>query len=711
MTTDTPRGRRRLFVMWRDGDDSVPVGVLVRSTSHDRVRYSFSYLRGAKSIPGFRPFPSFPALDRVYQGRRLFPLFANRLMSAKRPEYSAVLHRLGLEVGADEIDVLARSSGRNLTDRTEVFLEPQLDPVSGRYVGFFFARTSSETKRASVSGLSRGLGLAIGREAGGDRRLSLTTPEGSLVGFVPPLLAEGLLALEARCQDEILLTIEHVSTGPDVSPNMDVLCRFESCVPEDGYSLFSGDEWQPLASQSELALSPPEGREEGSRAIYPWEGRDEMEIDREFAVSRYGDKIELGPCVVGRDIDLLAIRGFATLDSLALVSSPDVFDDEVNPSGTQRELKLGHANSSFRYATEDHDPDGTDVRAFPEVILNVRDMLCVDVSLWSNGESLIFDSHSADEDIPSEPVRITVDLDAIEFPKSTIDPEISRVDGNHRLYGPDQLLEGMSAGKNVSDVAMPSVPFMIFLNLSIDEELKLFNDLNGKHEGMEPSLIVTQTVRLGPEAARNDPRKLPAWIAFELTRHGRTFENIVFVGGSRRGAKEAGKSLRLTISALRGAAGLMIRGSHTLKNTMKGQPDSILTVVDNYWRAVSEVFPEAWSNKRDFILLQSIGLNGFAEFGATVIDRAEGNISVEDFKAVLEGIRPEITLDRSDSIYDGRAGAGGASFVADMLREKSTAETIVRSKILKATGAEPALDEVVSGLEGDVVTDGKETDG
>ena len=97
----------------------------------------------------------------------------------------------------------------------------------------------------------------------------------------------------------------------------------------------------------------------------------------------------------------------------------------------------------------------------------------VTVEDWTSGDSLYFDSHSLDEVLPDNPVRVIVDFDAIEFPKTTIGPEISRVDGNHRLDGPDRYLENVASREVDDDVTFPNVPFMLFLDLTIDEELKL----------------------------------------------------------------------------------------------------------------------------------------------------------------------------------------------------------------------------------------------
>jgi DGQHR domain-containing protein len=335
-------------------------------------------------------------------------------------------------------------------------------------------------------------------------------------------------------------------------------------------------------------------------------------------------------------------------------------------------------------------------------------MLAVELRSWDDDSALDFDSHSSDEDVTTNVVKVVVDLDNMEFPHATVGPEISRVDGNHRLDGWDRYLDALSDGVEVEKVEMPTIPFMLFLNLTLAEELKVFNDFNGKHEGMEPSLLLTQIVRLGSkDELVADPDKLPSWVAYELTRPPRAFSGITFVGGSKRGAQEAGKKLRVTSSAVRAAVRVMLRNSHRLRETLKDQPDAILTVIDNYWKAVSETFPEAWENKRDFILLQSIGLNGFAEYGASIIDTSGGSISVDHFKQVLDSIKPGITLDSKDENFKGVAGAGGAKVVADLLRNASSEENLVKTQILQQVGGtEPTDEEKIEAVASQAASDG-----
>src|SRR5262245_24004019 len=121
-----------LFVLWRHpiSRKTFPVGRLAAHRFEDLSIFEFVYLRGALDAhqEGFRPFLSFPQLERAYRSERLFPFFENRLMPSKRPEYNAYLYALGLEPQtASPIAVLARSGGTRQTDQLEVFPMPRRD--------------------------------------------------------------------------------------------------------------------------------------------------------------------------------------------------------------------------------------------------------------------------------------------------------------------------------------------------------------------------------------------------------------------------------------------------------------------------------------------------------------------------------------------------------------------------------------------------------
>ena len=112
-----------LFVACRSGDSAGGRWGPVARLEHGLTGYRFLYTRGAKTLPGFEPFTEMPRLNDVYESDELFPLFANRLLSEKRPEYQAYLTWGGFDPNdpPDPLALLAVTGGRRATDQLEVF--------------------------------------------------------------------------------------------------------------------------------------------------------------------------------------------------------------------------------------------------------------------------------------------------------------------------------------------------------------------------------------------------------------------------------------------------------------------------------------------------------------------------------------------------------------------------------------------------------------
>lgn len=67
-------------------------------------------------------------------------------------------------------------------------------------------------------------------------------------------------------------------------------------------------------------------------------------------IERFGAEVEVEHCILGGNLNLSVIRGFASLDLLAAVSRSDVYDQVLNPLGTQRMLEKAHATQAVKYA-------------------------------------------------------------------------------------------------------------------------------------------------------------------------------------------------------------------------------------------------------------------------------------------------------------------------------------------------------------------------
>jgi len=107
---------KKIFLTWRDDLDSgldLPIAVLSYDSSS--ALYFFQYVGGVEKAvkAGFAGVMEFPDLERVYQSEHLFPIFANRLMSRRRPDYTQYVSVYGLSPADSgpvfELELLGRS--------------------------------------------------------------------------------------------------------------------------------------------------------------------------------------------------------------------------------------------------------------------------------------------------------------------------------------------------------------------------------------------------------------------------------------------------------------------------------------------------------------------------------------------------------------------------------------------------------------------------
>ena len=139
-----------------------------------------------------------------------------------------------------------------------------------------------------------------------------------------------------------------------------------------------------------------------------------------------------------KNLDTTCYRGSAPLAHLALISQTDVFDQVSNPDGLQRDLSPKHASEAYEYvkrAAEHGYP-----RAFPEVVLNVRDKRILEST--ENGQAL----------------RMCFNIGGMSGAKV----HVSRVDGNHRLY--------YAKGDDRRTPLLSEVPFQIHIGLTREQE-------------------------------------------------------------------------------------------------------------------------------------------------------------------------------------------------------------------------------------------------
>jgi hypothetical protein len=240
----TVSAQARLIVAWQHPETRLisAVGVLEAGFDHG---YRFRYLRPAGKVPAFQPFLGFPELTAVYESARLFPFFAQRIMSDRRPDFPLYLRQLHLAEDASPWEQMARSEGRRTGDTVQLFPVPLVRP------------DGSTTCRFLVHGIRHVCGGVLPPLRPGEALTVLPEPTnpvnpeavlvcsavGERLGYVPDMLLDHLHVV-ARA-GEFELAVEHVN-GPEAPPHLRLLARLEGMAPP-GYRPMTGPGWETFA--------------------------------------------------------------------------------------------------------------------------------------------------------------------------------------------------------------------------------------------------------------------------------------------------------------------------------------------------------------------------------------------------------------------------------------------------------------------------------
>jgi len=248
----------KLFVAWRSGGETCGHWGAVGRLEYCEDFYRFVYTRGAKTLPGFRPFPGMEDLEEIYESNELLPLFTNRLLNRSRPEYDDFLRWGGFDPNnpPDPITLLGVMGGRRVTDSIEVFPCPAPD-ADGCYITKFFVhgmRWIAPSIKPLQDELQTGDELTLMLDvmnpydphAVAIRTNSNSPQNRRMLGYVPRYLARDFCELCQECSPTCLqVTVEQVNTNAPLQHRL--LCRFKACWPEN-FQPCQREEFQPLVT-------------------------------------------------------------------------------------------------------------------------------------------------------------------------------------------------------------------------------------------------------------------------------------------------------------------------------------------------------------------------------------------------------------------------------------------------------------------------------
>lgn len=245
-------GERTLYLGWQDRGKTrawFPVGRL--DVDPAVPHYRFRHVKGAESAKatgGFGVVAGFSDLHGDYESSQLFPVFQNRLMSPKRPDFKEYVSRLDLDSSAHFTDILAVDGGRRVTDYYEVF--PRLfKNDDGSFIcrfflqGFRYTNTGAQEK---IEALQPGDRLHVAVELTSPTKhaaVQIQTLDYNLIGWAPRYFVHDLTMALSESLGNYDTRVVRVNPPPYPSEHrvlVEMRSRWERHEP------MSGPEFEPL---------------------------------------------------------------------------------------------------------------------------------------------------------------------------------------------------------------------------------------------------------------------------------------------------------------------------------------------------------------------------------------------------------------------------------------------------------------------------------
>lgn len=217
-----------VYVAWQEPDTHN--WHVVGNLQERKSGYVFKYTKGALSSSKFTKFSGMKDVSETYVSEELFPLFKNRLLSSKRPEYPRFISWLGLDSEhTTPIDILGRSGGLRSTDNLQIFKRIEV-ATDGSFKHYFFLHGLgylTETSNKRVSQLMPGEVLKLCLDMQNDHYSEAVVVRvdqpAEIVGYCPRYFSKfikGMLFENAR---SVFLTVEKISE--DAPHNYRLLCK------------------------------------------------------------------------------------------------------------------------------------------------------------------------------------------------------------------------------------------------------------------------------------------------------------------------------------------------------------------------------------------------------------------------------------------------------------------------------------------------------
>lgn len=227
----------KFILNWQDPENRRwhSVGKLIR----DKGLYFFVYTKGATLSSRFVPFGNMSKLDRAYVSETLFPIFANRILNEKRPEFNKYSKWSGLLENntADPLLLMARMGGGRATDAMQVYPIPEKDP-DGKYRTVFFIHgishisESSQRRCVSLASNDQIYAMLDVQNPYDEHAIALRTGDpAEFIGYCPRYLAQDVGKLLAAPRSNLIVRVKKVNH--DAPMQYSLLCEIEANWPVD----------------------------------------------------------------------------------------------------------------------------------------------------------------------------------------------------------------------------------------------------------------------------------------------------------------------------------------------------------------------------------------------------------------------------------------------------------------------------------------------
>lgn len=238
------------------------IGILARSVNG---LHTFNYVQNVLNIEDFQPLVGFPDLYQAYESKSLFPLFAQRLMDPRRPDYVNFIKSIGLRDSPSPWEQIAHSGGRRAGDTLQLLPVPV--PVEGlldTWEVSFLAHGMShipgklrllndraicvtrEELESALAALQSGDQLQLISEPTNpenQRAVLIADSDGVPLGYLPALFTQDIAHLGLNAAS---INVE-VINGPRAPWRMRLVIRLRCTVPS-GFQFFATPSWQTLSN-------------------------------------------------------------------------------------------------------------------------------------------------------------------------------------------------------------------------------------------------------------------------------------------------------------------------------------------------------------------------------------------------------------------------------------------------------------------------------